>query len=333
MNHHKDDNDNHPSKRTCMYMDPILDHPNPKFISSIRSSRAWIGYVSTTGVYGNHNGEWVEEDESSSPLLCCENSKAFAYLDIERRWQHLDGGMGEGVGTGVDVHVDVEQHGEGTDWRNVCIFRCAGLYGDDFSALHTVRKKGFQESSSSSNSNPDSNSKQKSILAYTSRVHLVDVSRAIVACMGIGMGIGNGVESDPQPSSGVFNLADSMPAPRQEVMQYAYQLLQQSNVDVGVGVDVGVDSGACAGAGAGAGARTSPNTSERRRRRKKDRKRVRNTKMMNLLGNLSFPTYREGLEDVLANNLNEWKGTGADSGPVDRSTCMHFVRVCAYMHL
>ena len=50
--------------------------------------------------------------------------------------------------------------------------------------------------------------------------------------------------------------------------------------------------------------------SERRSRRKKDRKRVCNEKLLSLLendGGLLFPTYHEGLKDILECNFHLWK--------------------------
>jgi nucleoside-diphosphate-sugar epimerase len=239
----KDDNYN--------FTDPILD--NPRIFSSIPKN-AWIGYVSTTGVYGNHNGEWVNE---SSLTLCKPGTKARAYLDIERRWHAFQ--------------------------NTSTIFRCGGLYGENVSALHTVRKgRGGDWSRQLGNGNMNENGKEEGV---TSRIHLVDVGRAIVAGM-----------KQSQSMNGVFNLADSLPAARSEVMHYAYNLLLDSNVTPEKH-DANVQG------------------SERRRRRGKDRKRVSNQKMLHLLekdygGKLLFPSYRAGLQHVLSKNLCEWKSTG-----------------------
>ncbi|GAX21965.1 hypothetical protein FisN_16Hh044 [Fistulifera solaris] len=72
----------------------------------------WIGIISTTGVYGDHQGAWVTE--TSACLSSSESAVRFL------QWEHV--------------------------WRNQCqhhghplaIFRCAGIYGPGRSALHTA---------------------------------------------------------------------------------------------------------------------------------------------------------------------------------------------------
>ncbi len=71
----------------------------------------WIGMVSTTGIYGNHDGNWVTED---SPLLCTSESNADLYRNVEQLFANVGGQ----------------------------IFRCAGIYDSTRSALHTVYKSG-----------------------------------------------------------------------------------------------------------------------------------------------------------------------------------------------
>lgn len=224
------------------YSDVILDNSN---IMKSFGHDTVVSYVSTTGVYGNHDGGWVNE---SSSTLCKSESKASYYLSFEERYQNC---------------INPE---------NMSIFRCSGLYGNDFSALHTVLKRGGIDWLDKNNSNDDDD--------ITFRVHLQDAARSILACM-----IGG--------HHGIFNLADDKPASRKEVMQYAYDLLVSRNISI---LKQGDDS--------------EINVSERMRRRVSDRKRVSNTKMRELLsdiGGLRFPTYKEGLQSILQFNLDMWK--------------------------
>ncbi len=74
----------------------------------------WIGYLSTTGVYGDRKGEWVDED---SPLLP-ESPRARRRAEAEAAW------LAFGAGIGVPAHV----------------FRLAGIYGPGRSTLDQVRQ-------------------------------------------------------------------------------------------------------------------------------------------------------------------------------------------------
>jgi nucleoside-diphosphate-sugar epimerase len=71
----------------------------------------WIGYLSTTGVYGDRGGAWV--DESTPPAPGQERSQR--RLAAERAWSEL------------------------ADTRAVDLFRLAGIYGPGRSALDDLR--------------------------------------------------------------------------------------------------------------------------------------------------------------------------------------------------
>lgn len=73
----------------------------------------WVGYLSTTGVYGDHKGEWVDESSElrpSSPRALRRVAAEDAWLDVWHRY-------------GIPVQV----------------FRLAGIYGPGRSALDQVR--------------------------------------------------------------------------------------------------------------------------------------------------------------------------------------------------
>lgn len=74
---------------------------------------AWVGYLSTTGVYGDRDGGWVDED---SPLLPT-GDRGQRRLAAERAWLDL--------AARHDLPVQ--------------IFRLAGIYGPGRNALETVK--------------------------------------------------------------------------------------------------------------------------------------------------------------------------------------------------
>ena len=59
----------------------------------------WVGYLSTTGVYGDHGGAWVDEDTPLAPST----RRGIARVQAERAWQALP----------LPLHI----------------FRLAGIYG------------------------------------------------------------------------------------------------------------------------------------------------------------------------------------------------------------
>jgi nucleoside-diphosphate-sugar epimerase len=72
----------------------------------------WAGYLSTTGVYGDRGGDWVDENAARRPS----GKRGQARVDAEDGWLGL-------LRLGVKVHL----------------FRLAGIYGPGRSALDTVR--------------------------------------------------------------------------------------------------------------------------------------------------------------------------------------------------
>lgn len=84
--------------------DPVLAAFGPAIAAA---GAPWIGYFSTTGVYGDHGGAWVNEETPCSPA----NPRARARLAAEARWQALG------------AHV----------------FRLAGIYGPGRSTIGALR--------------------------------------------------------------------------------------------------------------------------------------------------------------------------------------------------
>ncbi len=278
-------NKNDDENTAIIYRDVVLDSDIMNNIPKCEK----MAFVSTTGVYGNHNGGWVDENSQTN---CKVGSKAHdGYLKVENQWRDF-------ARSSSKTNQSSGATSTTSSRRRTFIFRCSGLYGSDFSALHTVRKKGWK---GSNERREDNNDRHEDI---TSRVHLDDVGRAILACLVQPEDAGNGkdqIAHSPYDGSDIYNLSDDMPSPRNEVMHFAYGLLKGAHIDIGVGTKSQYHNQQQQ--------RQLENVegifSERRKRRTKDRKRVSNKKMKEILqpyGGLKYSSFREGLIDVLKMN-------------------------------
>jgi dTDP-4-dehydrorhamnose reductase len=83
--------------------------------SDIAAARdvAWIGYLSTVGVYGDHQGAWVDETAPARPL----SNRSRLRAEAEQAWLEFGSRSGQ----------------------RVQIFRLAGIYGPGRSALESLR--------------------------------------------------------------------------------------------------------------------------------------------------------------------------------------------------
>ncbi len=77
------------------------------------TSLRWLGYLSTTGVYGNTDGDWVDETSPTRPT----SPRSASRLQAETAWLDLY------RDAGVPVHI----------------FRLPGIYGPGRSAIEQVR--------------------------------------------------------------------------------------------------------------------------------------------------------------------------------------------------
>ncbi len=91
--------------------DPALDVHGDAL--AMLPSLEWVGYLSTTGVYGDHGGAWVDEYSETRPAA----ARSKRRLTAERAWLT----WGEKSG------------------KPVQIFRLAGIYGPGRSPLDRVR--------------------------------------------------------------------------------------------------------------------------------------------------------------------------------------------------
>jgi nucleoside-diphosphate-sugar epimerase len=96
--------------------DPVLRHHGIDLANLVSAAPPlrWAGYLSTTAVYGDHGGAWVDEDTPCAPTsergsrrVAAEN----AWLDLQRTRR-------------LPVHI----------------FRLAGIYGPDRNAIADVRR-------------------------------------------------------------------------------------------------------------------------------------------------------------------------------------------------
>jgi nucleoside-diphosphate-sugar epimerase len=190
-----------------------------------RAGLAWVGYLSTTGVYGDRGGDWVDESAAVAPSLARTRRRVAA----EGHWQ----------ASGLPLHV----------------FRLAGIYGPGRNALETVRAGTARRAV-----------KPGQVFG---RVHLDDIVQVVRASI-----------ARPNPGA-VYNVADDEPAPPQDVVAFACDLL---------GVDpppeVPYDE-----------AELSPMA----RSFYADNRRIDNARIKRELGvRLRHPSYREGLRAILA---------------------------------
>lgn len=97
---------------------PPDDHGDQVFqlhgleLAQLRSLK-WVGYLSTTGVYGDRGGEWVDENSEIRPT----SKRGSRRVEAEQQWLSLNHAQN------FPVHI----------------FRLAGIYGPGRSALDSVR--------------------------------------------------------------------------------------------------------------------------------------------------------------------------------------------------
>ena len=65
--------------------DPVLTDIADK-IAARRDQFQWVGYLSTTGVYGDHQGSWVDEDTLLNPAT----KRGQLRVKAEQAWQAMD---------------------------------------------------------------------------------------------------------------------------------------------------------------------------------------------------------------------------------------------------
>jgi nucleoside-diphosphate-sugar epimerase len=132
----------------------------------------WVGYLSTTGVYGDHNGGWVDEDTALTPSTKRGKMRVLA----EKQWQEL------ARKTKLPLHV----------------FRLAGIYGPGRGPFAKVRAGTARRII-----------KENQLF---SRIHVEDIAQALAAsiaspCAAGATAIYNLCDNDPAPPEDVIAYA------------------------------------------------------------------------------------------------------------------------------
>ncbi len=204
--------------------DPVLAELRDE-IAAAAPHLTWVGYLSTTGVYGDHQGGWVDENTPLTPST----KRGQARVAAEAAWQAIP---------------DLPLH----------IFRLAGIYGPGRGPFAKVR-----------------NGTARRILKegqVFSRIHVDDIAQVLHASI-----------DHPNPGA-VYNLCDDDPAPPQDVIGYAAELL-------GLPVPPAV-------------AFEAADLSPMARSFYAESKRVRNDRIKEELGvELIYPTYQDGLQAMM----------------------------------
>ncbi len=89
--------------------DPVLLRFNTE-LSKRAKSFEWVAYLSTTGVYGDRGGEWVDEDSALQP----NTDRGQRRVDAEAAWAQI---------AGLPLHI----------------FRLAGIYGPGRNAFESLK--------------------------------------------------------------------------------------------------------------------------------------------------------------------------------------------------
>jgi hypothetical protein len=208
--------------------DPLLRHHGDDLRGALNLD--WIGYLSTIGVYGDHQGGWVDEATPPNPM----SQRSQWRLEAENGWQAF------AAERGIALQI----------------FRLAGIYGPGRNPLERLlagQERRIEKPGQVFN-----------------RTHIADIAAIVEA--GIRAG---------SKASGIFNLTDDEPAPPQDVIAFAAELLGMPAPPL-----VPWE-----------GADLSPMA----RSFYAENKRVRNERIKRDLGvTLAFPTYREGLSALAA---------------------------------
>jgi nucleoside-diphosphate-sugar epimerase len=151
----------------CGEDDPAFDLHSDDIAAAPRLR--WLGYLSTTGVYGNRNGDWIDETATPAPT----NRRGDNRLRAEEHWHALY------LMTGVPLHV----------------FRLAGIYGPGRSALDSVRMGTARRIDKPGH--------------VFNRIHVDDIAQTLAASMQQPRAgaIYNLADDEPAPSSDVISHA------------------------------------------------------------------------------------------------------------------------------
>lgn len=150
--------------------DPVLDAVGSD-LRRLMPSLQWIGYLSTIGVYGGHDGAWIGEDAE----LRAGNDRTLARIRAERLW--IDAGDAQGI--------------------PVAVLRLSGIYGPGRNALVNVV-----------GGNARRIIKEGQVF---NRIHVADISGALCHLVAGGTGgIFNVTDDEPSPPQDVIEYAAAL---------------------------------------------------------------------------------------------------------------------------
>ena len=218
-------------------LDPILSTKKVREVLENAEKRQMFIYLSSTGVYGGHRGEWVDETTEPNP----DSIVAQRRLNAENAW------------TEWIVNGEKKNNYKST----LRIFRLGGIYGPGRSAIDIAikrkRERQFHEKtagkkeavaqsednsgSSRSTTTSDDSTDAKSLSPtqisrrkkmYTSRIHVADVANALVRC------IENEIFREEEENAevdneshrvSIYNVVDDYPSSRDEAVDFAASIL------------------------------------------------------------------------------------------------------------
>ena len=99
-----------------MGKDPVLENFSNFFKNNLNGK--WIGYLSSTSVYGNHKGDWVNE----SSKLKSQSKFGIDRINVEKNWQFF----------ASKANFDLT------------IFRLSGIYGPNRNPFNKLKDKEFK---------------------------------------------------------------------------------------------------------------------------------------------------------------------------------------------
>jgi nucleoside-diphosphate-sugar epimerase len=207
--------------------DPTLRHHAGDLAAAPRLE--WVGYLSTVGIYGDHQGGWVSEDTPPRPI----SERSRRRLAAENAWLDLS----------ARCRARVE------------LFRLAGIYGPGRSVVDDLRRGSARRIVKPGQ--------------VFNRVHVEDIATVLEAAI-------------RRPTKHrIYNVADDEPAESEAVLLYAAALLKVPPPSPTPFAD----------------AQLSPMG----RSFYAECKRVSNQRVKSSLGiRLKFPTFRDGLESIVA---------------------------------
>ncbi len=152
-------------------VDPVLNTLAEHSLATLAPKLKWIGYLSTVGVYGDHDGAWVDEDTPATPA----SERSRQRVKAENEWLKIGGDNKIPVG----------------------IFRLAGIYGPGRNALINAHKG-------------TSRRMVKKDQVFN-RIHVGDIARALtLAAQQKASGIFNITDDEPAPPQDVVSFAHGL---------------------------------------------------------------------------------------------------------------------------